>query len=231
MDVSESRGPEGAPSRSASSADVRAPGIRRKILRNRRLLLEVVIVFVGVWAALAAESWRDRREQARRTERIVAAIQTDARDLTTWYAAWRDTVTRDFGAWQNDRASGKLVVPFYVRWVGAERGALIGWQVALASDALDVLDPELLWDLGRVSRELDGVGERLARYMSLTEVVILPQLPRGPEIFYDMPSKTLKPEYAAHVQLFEEVLSELDLKFQMLADMDRRIGENLERRR
>lgn len=211
------------PRRVQSEHNSRRPS--RRILRHAR---EFAVVFVGVWLALAAEAWRDRRAAARRTNNIVRAIQADIHDLTTWYGQWRDSVGSELQAWENARAAGEDLIPYYVRIPGSEQGDLIGWQVALASSALDVLDPELLFELGRVSREWDGVGERFARYMSLTEILVFPQLAKGSTGFYDPDTGELKPEFVAHVTLLKELLHEMDQKVAWIQRLDVRISKTVD---
>lgn len=216
-----------------SAPDAREPGAAtrardgRVSSRVRLLALELVIVFVGVWAALAAEAWRDRREQDRRAVRITSAIQADLEDLTTWYRTWRDSVGAEYETWRSARAAGERLPPYYIRIPGSERGGLIGWQVALASNALDVLEPELVFEIGRVSRELDGKGERFARYMALTEVLVFPQLSKTPEEFYEPRTSNLKPEYAAHMKLLDEVLMEMDIGMRWAAELSHRLSESV----
>jgi hypothetical protein len=183
---------------------------------------ELLVVFVGVWLALAAETWRERRAADRRADSIVRAIRADLADLTDWYDRWRDSIGSELAVWETEQRAGRQPPLYYVRIPGSEQGELIGWQVALASGALDVLDPELVFELGRVSREIDGVGERFARYMSLTEVLVFPRMGTDAAAFYH--NGALKPEYAAHIMLLKELLREMDEKVFWLKRLDARIA-------
>lgn len=206
-------------SRSTKPTRKRA-GVPRRL---RALARDMLIVFVGVWLALVAEGWRDRRAAERRTESLVRAIRADFADLTGWYAQWRASIASDLTAWERAQTAGQQPPMYYVRIPGAEQGALIGWQIALASGALEVLDPGLVFELGRAARELEGVGMRFARYMAMTETIVFPQLARGTDPFYQ--NGVLKPEYAAHIALLKELLSEFDEKMGWLKSLDARLAE------
>ena len=56
-----------------------------------RVGFELFIVFVGVWSALLAESWRERREEDRSAAAVLEAAVANLRGTADWSTAWRDT--------------------------------------------------------------------------------------------------------------------------------------------
>lgn len=204
-----------------------------------RVAFELIIVFVGVWAALWVESQQDARERTERAFRIVEAIGAEVEEVAGWYDGWRDSVETAWQAWQSSVARGERPAPFYVRMVGAERAPTIGWDAALQAGLFDVFDPELVFQIGNTYHEWSGVGERFSRYHASTEDVILPLLSTpevawlpdvdpGPVRTYQTSqgpvsvSAALVPEVAANLVLMQETLAEWNdkmMRIQQLAAM------------
>lgn len=75
---------------------MRQPARRRWRVVLRRLLFELAVVFVGVYAAFALSAWQARREAAERRRQVERALVREIRDITT--------NTRRAAAWSGQMA-------------------------------------------------------------------------------------------------------------------------------
>lgn len=170
-----------------------------------RVGFELIIVFIGVWAALLAENYREKREE---NESAVAVLQTALRILRDdWGERWRDSVRTEYAGWQARRAEGDIIPPFFFRIPGSEHPPV--GIFGAAYNLPDALGPEVLDEMGRRANEAEGVGRRIGRYMELTERTVLPLLAADPSVFYDSASGELLPQYLGQLRLMEEVLAEM----------------------
>ena len=195
-----------------------------------RLAFELLIVFVGVWAALWMDNRREERDRQERALAIAEAMITEIDSLNGWFRGWRDTISMDYAAWKEEVARGERPPMFYFRMPGAEHPPKIGWDAGMVAGLLEVFDPGMVFDVGNFYHENSDIGDRVARYHASTEALVFHQAAGDPPSPYlDGPRREpvvvqgslgiitieepLKPEFAANLALMEEVLSELDHKF------------------
>lgn len=178
---------------------------------------ELLVVAIGVWAALLAENWREDRERRERAIEVASAISAEITHLNTWYSNWRKGIDEGYAAWQRSYAAGERPPMFYFRFPGAESTPTVGWQVAVESDVFQVFGAPLLFEIGNDYHEWSGIGARTARYMAATEQLVFP-VEAGSQGWYDA-SGRLRPEFAAHLRLMEELLSEWDSKFATMLEL------------
>jgi hypothetical protein len=190
--------------------DPATPPRRRNVGRP---LLEVVLIALGVFLGLAAEQWRDRAEREERAAETLRRIRAEM-------AANREEVARviDYHATKHAELKKFLAIPV------AKRGALsfrldgilpaqfeqTSWHLALATQALVDIDPDLSFALARVY----GVQ---ARYQGLTEgltnaMYVIPQAEGGSAFLqslalYYSDIVLLEPQLA---KLYDDMLPQID---------------------
>jgi len=196
-----------------------------------RLAFELLIVFVGVWAALWMDNRREERDRQERALAIAEAMITEIDSLNGWFRGWRDTIDMNYAAWKERVARGERPPMFYFRMPGAEHPPKIGWDAGMAAGLLEVFDPGMVFDVGNFYHEWNDMGDRVARYHASTETLVFRQAAGDPSTAYlDDPRREpvvvqgsrstitieepLRPEFAANLALMEEVLSELCDKFE-----------------
>lgn len=206
----------------------------------RRTAFELVIVFVGVWAALWTNNQREKRERQDRAFRIAGAISAEITHLNNWYRPWRDSIVADYADWKSRIARGERPPPYYFRVPGSEHVPTVGWQGAVASGLLDVFDSDLVFAIGNTYHEWSEIGDRIARYHASTEAVVFPEIggpfndtssiifgrhnskrwrntvaARSAPNAYDSRTGSLKPPLLANMILMEEILGEMDDKYDL----------------
>lgn len=195
-----------------------------------RAAFELLIVFVGVLAALWVDARQDERARSDRVIVIAEAMSAEIDNLNDWYRPWRAAVDSSFHVWQDRVASGERPAPFYFRQPGSERAPQVGWDAGMAAGLLDTFEAGLVIDIGNMYHEWGEIGERIARYHASTEALVLPAIAEPSRAWLDQPgrpaspfrasmgdpipvSSLLRPEFAANLAMMQEVLAEMDHKF------------------
>jgi hypothetical protein len=163
--------------------------------RAGRLLLELLVVFVGVYAAFALNTWReDRRDDARR-EQILQTL----RSHVTWV---------DRGIEEGRPAIDSVfILPFLTRLEDGDAPVLqpidfaagaVGkglWEAMLQAGGLDVLDAATIERMHHYFSTLEQGVHVLDDARAQSHVQLYPNLGRGTDEFYDERGR-LRPRYA-----------------------------------
>lgn len=171
-----------------------------------RLVFELFVVFVGVWAALLAENWRQRREDARAAVAVLETAVAQLRESRDWAGRWSDSVGVEYDKWKARRAHGEVIAPFFMRIPGSESPPVGIFEAA--SNLPDVLGPSIAAQMAIRANEMEGLGRRNARYMESTERTVFPLLAADPSVFYDAASGELLPQFQGQLLLMEELLDQ-----------------------
>jgi hypothetical protein len=206
----------------------------------RKLVFELVVVFIGVWAALWTDNRRERLERKDRALRIADAMAAEITHMNGWFRPWRDSVADNYEYWRSRVERGERPPPYYFRVPGTEGAPSVAWQGALSSGLLEVFDPRLVFEIGVMYNEWAGIGERLARYHASTESLIFPVLGGPLRDSIDRPghhsprrwretvaSRTTPPLYDAAGKLMPAFLGNLVLMEEILAEMDHKYAWSL----
>ncbi len=189
---------------------------------GRQLLLELVIVFLGVYAAFWVDNYRESLAEQERSKEIAQAILRGLDDAIQAETYFIDASAAGLTDWREARERGESPPPFYFRVSGAERPPRTIYEAIIQSRPAELFDSELLFDLGYFYSEMVGVSDRYIRYAEFTESDVLPNLKRGAAVFYDADGESLRPEYEAHMDRLEELI-------EMWSD-DRRRAQDLKER-
>ena len=104
---------------------------------------------------------------------------------------------------------GEKPIPAFYRDPGAETPSMSVWTAALASDGVDLLDPELFFALAAFYNRVESASARYIRYNLFTEQEILPLLSRGASAFYDASGEEIDPRFAVHMDLLRTLRDEV----------------------
>jgi hypothetical protein len=182
-----------------------------------RSIAEVVLIAVGVFLGLAAEQWRDRADRNERAAETLRRIRAEM-------AANRDEVNRviDYHSTKHQELKNFLSAPvakraeMSVRLEGIQPAQFehTAWQLALATEALVDIDPDLSFALARIY----GVQ---ARYQGLSEGITNAMYVRPPGESLTAFFQSLSLYYSDIVEL-EPALAKL--YDEMLPQLDRALG-------
>ena len=165
-----------------------------------KIALELFIVFVGVSAAFAVENYRDARAQDQRREAVYAALDRELKQMAETHGPiLQKRMTEQLDAWDRAVARGEKPVPPSFRIPDAERPPTGVWNAAVASGTIELVEPELMFELARFYTRAETVGDLYQRYSAAAQVDIWPHLREGSSAFWQ-PNGRLKDEIAADVQ-------------------------------
>ena len=158
-----------------------------------RLPLELLIVFVGVYAAFALSRYESRREAAERRHQLQDALVREIRDLTSNTRRVAQQLPSELTRFDSAVRAGRR--PPLQPWIEPIRVQTHMWEATLQSGALDLFDITTVYRLSQFYNELNAGFEQLAQLRSLSESVLIPNLERGSGEFYENDGRTLRPKY------------------------------------
>lgn len=165
-----------------------------------KIALELFIVFIGVSAAFAVENYRDARNEDARREAVYRALDRELKQMAeTVGPVLQRQMREQLEAWDRAIARGEKPLPPDFRIPDAERPPTGVWKAASATGAIELIEPELMFELARFYVRADSAGDLYQRYASAAQVDVWPHLAEGPSAFWGADGK-LRYEIAAHVQ-------------------------------
>lgn len=150
--------------------------VLRDFRGGRQLLLELVIVFLGVYAAFWVDNYRESLAEQERSKEIAQAILRGLEDTIQAETFFIETSAAGLANWRAARERGASPPPFYFRVPGSERPPRTIYEAIIQSRPAELFDSELLFDLGYFYSEMVGVSDRYIRYAEFTESTVLPNL-------------------------------------------------------
>lgn len=185
--------PSPLPERPANTPPARLPRWRRIARILAPWLIELVIVFIGVYAAFALTQYQAERETIARREQIVQALVREIEDIAANTRRVAERMPDVLAYYDSTMAAGAM--PALEPLIEPVRVQTHMWEAALESGGLDVLDVPTMYRLSAFYNMLNAGFEQLAQLRHLSETVLLPNAGRGPEEFYDPTTKQLRPKY------------------------------------
>lgn len=169
-----------------------------------KIVLELFIVFIGVTAAFAVEDYRDQRKENERREAIYRALDHELGQMAETHGpVFQRQLTAQLTAWDQAAANGKRPLPPTFRLPGASGPPTGVWDAAAATGSIELVEPELFYELGRFYNRARTVGEIYRGYAESARVNVWSRLDEGPDAFWE-PDGDLKPEMKVHLQRLRE---------------------------
>lgn len=157
-----------------------------------RLGLELLIVFMGVYAAFALSRYEASREATERRHQLQNALVREIEDLTSNTRRVAQQLPVQLAQFDSAiRAGGR---PTLEPWIEPVRVQTHMWEATLQSGALDLFDIPTVYSLSQFYNELNAGFEQLAQLRGLSESILIPNLERGSSEFYQSDG-TLRPKY------------------------------------
>lgn len=166
----------------------------RYVQLMRRIALEILVGFIGVYAAFALSAYKDRRDLDERRHQIKRALIAEIQPLLEVHArnAAQGGYQAILASFDSALKAGAKPIPrAFVEPVGLN---LHVWDATKQAGGLSVLDPETFY---KVSTFYNNWSVMLAYYSQLRDLsvnVILPNIDRGPDAFYDPKTGKLRPD-------------------------------------
>ncbi len=194
-----------------------------------KLALELFVVFVGVTAAFAVDGYRDQRERDQRRQAVYSALDRELKQMAETHGpVLQRQMTEQLAAWDQALAKGEKPVPPAFRIPDGERPPTGVWNAAVASGTIELVDPELMFELARFYTRAESAGDLYQRYSAGAQTAVWPHLAEGPAAFWE-PDGDLRYEVAAHVQRLRDFRvrqGKLGQEARMLRDKLKRASSN-----
>ncbi len=173
-----------------------------------RLVSELAIIFAGVYGAFWVEGYRGELEDRERASTILAALGREIDNLASAGPYVRDGMATALAEFDSTTALGLQAPPAFYREPGAETPSISVWEATVASGGVNLLDPELFYALAAFYNRVGSFSQRYLRYNQITELQVLPRLPRGAQAFYDPDTGEMDPVYQVHMDQLRGLLDE-----------------------
>lgn len=157
-----------------------------------RLALELLVVFIGVYAAFAISEYQSRREVDERREQLQAALVNEIRDIVSSTRPVATYLPVQLARFDSAVAAGAR--PGLEPRIEPIRVQTHMWDATLESGALDIFDVSTVYGISQFYNQLNAGFEQLAQLRELSENVLIPALGADSDEFYD--ADGLRPRYA-----------------------------------
>ena len=168
----------------------RSQSTRRAILV--RPALELLVVFIGVYAAFALSEYESRRDANERRRQLQAALVIEIRDIASNTRRVAETLPPQLARFDSAVAAGaRPPLEPWIELVGMQPHM---WEATLQSGALDIFDVPTVYAISQFYNELNAGFEQLAQLRELSEAVLIPALGGSTDEFYDSANR-IRPKY------------------------------------
>ena len=177
-----------------------------------RWVAELLLVFIGVYAAFWLNNYQQRQGDAERRDRILASIERTLRDGIESNKTNRAEQEREAAAFRRALDAGDMppVHPF-VFTTDYNAG---DFATTLQAGGIQLLDLETLTALRNDESVIRWGLSRMARYQKLSDDLIVPNLDQDISFFYDPATKKLR-------KRFEIYPDALDARLKFANDLER----------
>ena len=185
---------------------------RSLLSRFGRWVAELVLVFVGVYAAFWLNSYQQHRQDAERRDRILASLEEELRRGIESGKLETAKEEREATEFRRGLDAGEMppLRPF-VFTTDYSPGDFATWLQAGGIQLLDVKTLTTLRELESVIRW--GLND-IARYQKLSDELIVPNLDQDISFFYDPATRKLRKRF----EIYPEAL---DATVKFAHDLDR----------
>jgi len=181
---------------------------------------ELVLVFIGVYAAFWLSNYQQHRQDAERRDRILASIEQELRrgiDSGKIAGAKQEQEAAKFR-----RALDSGEMPPLQPFVFTTDYSPGDWATLLQSGGVQLLDVKTLIALRELESVIRWGVSDMERYQKLSDELIIPNLDQDVSFFYDPAAKKLRRRFEIYPQALEATV-----KF--AHDLDRTKTELLKR--
>jgi hypothetical protein len=182
---------------STATADRNAPFL----FRAGRWVAELVLIFVGVYAAFWLSNYQQHRQDAERRDRILASIEQTLQEGIESGKINRTEQERE--AVQFRRALDADEMPPLRPFVFTTDYSPADFATLLQAGGIQLLDLQTLTALRNDESVIRWGLSRMARYQKLSDELIVPNLDQDISFFYDPATKKLRKRFEIYPEALE----------------------------
>lgn len=170
--------------------------------RLGRWTAELILVFIGVYAAFWLNNLQQRREDLERRDRILASIERTLRQGID--SSKKNRVGQEREAAEFRRALNAGEMPALHPFVFITDYTPGDFAIWLQGGGIQLLDLETLNALRNDESVIRWGLARMARYQKLSDELIVPNLDQDISFFYDPNTRKLKNRFEIYPEALEE---------------------------
>ncbi|MGH7471288.1 MAG: hypothetical protein ACRENP_25345 [Longimicrobiales bacterium] len=168
-----------------------------------RLVLELLVVFVGVYGASALAHHQRQRDLENRRQQIRRALIEEIQGIVGQARMGAAAIDKDLAAFDAAIAR-KQYFPLRAG-IGTKTIETHMWTATLQSGALELFDVPTVYRLSRFYGQLNYGVVKLDQMRDLSERMLLPVAGAGPAEFYDLETGMVRPKYQWVISGMREV--------------------------
>jgi hypothetical protein len=193
---------------------------RSLLSRVGRWMAELVLVFVGVYAAFWLNNYQQHRQDAERRDQILAALEQQLREGIESGKTNRAKQEQEAAEFRRALDAGDM--PPLQPFVFTTDYSPIDWATMLQSGGLQLLDVRTVMAVRNDESVIRWGLSRMAWYQKLSDELIVPNLDQDVSFFYDPATKKLR-------KRFEIYPDALDARVKFANELERTHIELLKR--
>jgi len=174
---------------------------RSLLSRIGRWTAELVLVFVGVYAAFWLNNYQQHREDAGRRDQVLAALEQQLREGIE--SGKTNRAKQEQKAAEFRRALGAGEMPPLEPFVFTTDYSPTDWATILQSGGVQLLDVQTLMAVRHDESVIRWGLSRMAWYQKLSDELIVPNLDQDISFFYDPATKKLRKRFEIYPQALE----------------------------
>ena len=174
---------------------------RSRFSRVGGWVAELVLVFVGVYAAFWLSNYQQHRQDDQRRDRILASIEEQLREGIESGKINRTKQEREAAEFQRALDAGEM--PPLHPFVFTTDYSPGDWATMLQSGGVQLLDVQTLMAVRNDESVIRWGLSGMARYQKLSDELIVPNLNQDISFFYDPTTKKLRKQFEIYPEALQ----------------------------
>ena len=174
---------------------------RSRLSRFGRWVAELVLVFVGVYAAFWLNSYQQHRQDAERRDQILASLEQQLRKGIESGKINRAKQEREATEFQRALNAGEM--PPLHPFVFTTDYSPIDWATILQSGGVQLLDVQTVMAVRNDESVIRWGLSRMAWYQKLSDELIVPNLDQDISFFYDPATSKLRKRFEIYPEALD----------------------------
>jgi len=169
--------------------------------RLGRWLAELILVFVGVYAAFWLNNYQQRQQDLERRDQILASFEQQLREGIESGKVNRAKEERTAAEFQRALKAGEM--PPLRPFVFITDYSATDWAILLQSGGLLLIDVQTLMAVRNDESVIRWGLSAMARYQKLSDELIVPNLNQDISFFYDPATKKLRKQFEIYPEALQ----------------------------
>ena len=175
------------------------------LTRFGRWAAELILVFVGVYAAFRLNNYQQHQQEAKRRDQILASLEQRLKEGIE--SAKTEGIKEDREVTEFRRALNAGEMPPLHPFAFSSDYSASDIATLLLSGGIELLDVKTLTALRDLESAIRGGLSRMAHYEKLSDEMIAPNLDQDISFFYDPATKKLRKRFEKYPEALEATVN------------------------